>query len=115
MRGGWVYIMTNRPNGKLHVGVTSHLQRRIWEHREGVIQGFAKTYNLKRLVYFEEHSTINNAIQRGKTIKHWPRAWKLRLILEVNSGWADLCGLFSSVAAWMAGSSPAMTVYVRPL
>jgi putative endonuclease len=82
--------MTNRPNGTLYVGVTSNLARRIWEHREGVVEGFTKVYGLKRLVYFEEHATVPLAIQREKTIKHWRRAWKVMLILERNPGWGDL-------------------------
>jgi len=90
MQGGWVYIMTNRPNGTLYVGVTGELVRRIWEHREGVVEGFTKRYTLKRLVYFERHEDIRSAIQREKNIKHWPRAWKIRLILEANPTWGDL-------------------------
>jgi putative endonuclease len=90
MRGGWVYIMTNRPNGTLYVGVTSNLARRIWEHREGVADGITRRYGLKRLVWAERHDTIETAIQREKTIKHWPRAWKVRLILEANPLWEDL-------------------------
>jgi putative endonuclease len=78
--GGWVYIMSNRQNGTLHVGVTSDLARRAWEHREGVADGFTKRYGLKRLVYAERHDDIRPAIQREKTVKHWPRAWKVRLI-----------------------------------
>jgi putative endonuclease len=93
MRPAWVYIMTNRPNGTLYVGVTTKLVRRVWEHREGVIEGFTKTYGLKRLVYFEEHSTVLRAIQRERNIKHWRRGWKVELILEHNPGWADLSGL----------------------
>jgi putative endonuclease len=69
MEGGWVYIMTNRPNGTLYVGVTGTL-RRIWEHREGVAEGFTKRYELKRLVYAERHEDIRAAIQREKTMKH---------------------------------------------
>ena len=90
MNVAWVYIMTNRPNGILYVGVTSNLLRRVWEHREGVIDGFTKTYGLKRLVYFEAHDVIVAAIQRERNIKHWRRAWKARLILEANPGWIDL-------------------------
>ncbi len=90
MPGAWVYVMTNHPNGTLYVGVTTDLARRAWEHREGVVEGFAKTHGLKRLVYVEEHHTILAAIQREKNIKHWKRAWKVRLILERNPGWADL-------------------------
>jgi len=85
--------MTNRPNGTLYVGVTINLPRRVWEHREGIIDGFTKTYGLKRLVYFEEHIAVHGAIQREKNIKHWKRAWKARLILEANPGWADLYDL----------------------
>jgi putative endonuclease len=93
MAGAWIYIMTNRPNGTLYVGVTSNLARRIFEHREGVVEGFTRTYGLKRLVYVEEHSTITGAIQREKNLKHWSRAWKVRLIVEHNPGWADLYDL----------------------
>jgi putative endonuclease len=90
MRGGWVYIMTNRPNGTLYTGVTSNIGRRAYEHREGLIEGFTKRYGLKRLVYMERYERITDAIQREPNMKHWPRAWKVRLILEVNPGWCDL-------------------------
>jgi putative endonuclease len=90
MRGGWIYIMTNRANGTLYVGVTSDLVRRVSEHREGVVDGFTKKYGLKRLVFFEFHDEIINAIQREKTIKHWSRAWKVNLILAANPYWTDL-------------------------
>jgi putative endonuclease len=65
MRGGWVYILTNRPYGTLYIGVTSNLARRIWEHREGVIEGFSKQYDLKRLVFVERHEE-NFARSSGK-------------------------------------------------
>ncbi len=90
MQGGWVYIMTNRPNGTLYVGVTSDLARRAREHREGVAEGFTKRYGLKRLVFAERHGDIRAAIQREKSLKRWPRAWKVRLIHAENPGWADL-------------------------
>ncbi|MFO1128177.1 MAG: GIY-YIG nuclease family protein [Rhodospirillales bacterium] len=90
MQGGWVYIMTNRPNGTLYIGVTSDLAQRIWQHREGVVEGFTKRYGLKQLVWAEHHEDIRIAIQREKTMKHWPRAWKVRLILAVNPQWEDL-------------------------
>src|ERR1700747_2142218 len=93
MSGGWVYIVTNRPNGTLYVGVTSDIARRAWEHREGVVDGFTKKYGLHRLVYFESHYEIVTAIRREKTMKHWPRAWKVRLILDANPGWKDLSPL----------------------
>ncbi|HVX56270.1 MAG TPA: GIY-YIG nuclease family protein [Candidatus Saccharimonadales bacterium] len=87
---GFVYLMTNRPNGILYVGVTNDIARRAWEHREGLVDGFTKRYGLHRLVYVEEHDSITQAIQRERNIKHWPRAWKVRLILAVNPTWADL-------------------------
>jgi putative endonuclease len=90
MKGGWVYIVTNRPNGTLDVGVTSNLPRRIWEHREGVVEGFTRRYRLKRLVYVERYEDIASAIQRETNLKHWPRAWKVNLILASNPEWADL-------------------------
>ena len=79
MRGGWIYILTNRPNGTLYIGVTSNLIQRVWQHREGVVPGFTKRYGLKRLVYFEAYDDISVAIQREKNVKHWPRTWKVRL------------------------------------
>jgi len=90
MPGGWVYIVTNRPNGTLYVGVTSDLAKRLWEHREGVVDGFTKRYGLKRLVFAEQHEEISLAIQREKNMKHWPRAWKVRLIRGQNPNWDDL-------------------------
>lgn len=82
--------MTNRPNGTLYIGVTSNLARRVWEHREGPAEGFAKRYGLKRLVYAERHDDIRLALQREKTMKHWLRAWKVRVIEEMNPDWEDL-------------------------
>ena len=90
MSGGWVYIMTNRPYGTLYLGVTGNIARRAWEHREGVSEGFTKRYGLKRLVFAERHDDIRTAIQREKTMKHWPRAWKINLILRQNPDWGDL-------------------------
>jgi putative endonuclease len=87
MEGAWIYIVTNRPNGTLYTGVTSNLCRRIWEH---VADGFTKQYGLKRLVYAEHHTEIRAAIQRERNMKHWPRRWKVRLILAANPNWDDL-------------------------
>ena len=89
-KGGYIYILTNRPNGTLYVGVTNDLVRRVFEHREGVVKGFSKTYGLKRLVYYEIHDDIRLAIQRERTMKHWPRAWKVRLVNGFNREWDDL-------------------------
>lgn len=88
--GAWLYIMTNRPHGILYVGTTVDLPRRAWEHREGALDGFTKRYGLKRLVYFEHHATLLAARQREQNVKHWPRGWKVRLILKNNLNWDDL-------------------------
>ena len=88
--GLWVYTMTNRPNGTLYLGVTSDLPRRAWQHRTGAVEGFTKRYGLGRLVWSEHHQDIRIAIQRERTMKHWPRAWKVRLILNLNPDWRDL-------------------------
>jgi putative endonuclease len=90
MKSGWVYFMTNKPDGILYVGVTSHLAKRAHEHREELVEGFTKQYGLKRLVYCERFDDIRDAIQREKTIKHWPRAWKVRLLQGMNPEWDDL-------------------------
>ncbi len=90
MKGGYVYFLTNRPNGILYVGVTNDLVRRVFEHRSGFVAGFTKRHCLKRLVYFETFDDIRNAIQREHNIKHWPRAWKVRTIVAVNPEWDDL-------------------------
>ena len=90
MPQAWIYIMTNQPNGILYVGVTTSLVHRVYQHRHGLIDGFTKRYGLTRLVYVEPHSEIAAAIQRERNMKHWRRAWKVRLILETNPQWCDL-------------------------
>jgi len=90
MASGWVYFMTNRPNGILYVGVTDNLPRRVWQHREGVADGFTKRYGLKRLVYFEHYDDIRDGRQREQNVKHYKRSWKIRLILLNNPNWVDL-------------------------
>jgi putative endonuclease len=92
MKAGWVYIMTNRPNGTLYVGATNDIVRRTYEHRTGAIIGFTKRYGLHLLVYFERQEYIRMAIQWEKNIKEWPRAWKTRLVTQVNPDWRDLRG-----------------------
>jgi len=86
----WVYILANKPGGTLYVGVTNNLIRRVYEHREGLAEGFTKRYGIKMLVYFEAHDTIAAALQREKNIKHWSREWKVDLILASNPDWKDL-------------------------
>jgi putative endonuclease len=90
MSGGWVYIMTNHPNGTLYIGITNDLPRRVWEHRQGIGSKFAKRYYLKRLVFAERHDDITAAIQRETSLERWSRAWKLDLITSANPDWDDL-------------------------
>ena len=85
-----VYILTNSRNGSLYTGVTSNLQKRVWEHKNNFIDGFSKQYSTHMLVYYETHDTMINAITREKQIKGWKRAWKIRLIEKVNPYWRDL-------------------------
>ena len=90
MRQYYLYILASRPGGALYVGVTNDLVRRVHEHRNNVVDGHTKNYNIHRLVYFEVYATAHDAIQREKNIKHWPRVWKTRLIAQKNPTWRDL-------------------------
>ena len=76
--------------GTLYIGVTNNLVRRVYEHREGLADGFTKRYGVKTLVYFEAHDTIAAALQREKNMKHWSRVWKIDLIVKSNPAWQDL-------------------------
>jgi putative endonuclease len=84
-----VYILASKPDGVLYVGVTSDIWGRMSEHKQGVFPGFTKRYGVKMLVYYEFHTSMDEAITREKRIKEWQRAWKVRLILSVNSQWLD--------------------------
>ena len=86
----WVYMLASGPGGTLYVGVTNDPVRRTYEHREGLADGFTKRYSIKSLVYFEQHDEITNALQRERNIKHWPREWKIDLIVASNPDWRDL-------------------------
>jgi putative endonuclease len=85
-----MYILASRPRGTLYVGVTNDLVRRVAEHRDGLVPGFTKTYNVKVLVYFEEYESVLEAIKREKQVKRWARSWKIELIREKNPEWHDL-------------------------
>ena len=85
-----VYILASQPNGTLSVGVTSGLARRVWEHKNDLVDGFTKKYGVHRLVYFEPHVSMVEAIQREKQIKKWRRAWKIELVEKENPEWRDL-------------------------
>ena len=86
----YVYLLASKRNGTLYIGVTSDLIRRVYEHRNGVVEGFTKKYHVDVLVYFEEHQDIQKALEREKALKKWKRDWKLKLIEKENPGWDDL-------------------------
>ena len=89
-KGGWTYILTNKPGGVLYVGVTANLPARIMQHRQGTGSAFCRKYGLKTLVLAEPHATIEEAIAREKALKAWKRDWKIRLIEGANPSWSDL-------------------------
>jgi putative endonuclease len=86
----FVYIMANKKNGTLYVGMTSFLARRANEHLYGEVEGFTKKYGLKKLVYYEEYDTFDEAMRREKRLKRWNREWKLEAIEKNNPNWDDL-------------------------
>ena len=87
---GYVYLLTNRRNGTLYIGVTSDLTRRVWQHRTEAVDGFSARYGTKTLVYFEVFDDIETAIAREKALKKWRRKWKLDLVEKNNPDWRDL-------------------------
>ena len=91
----FVYILSSKKYGTIYTGVTSNLAQRIYQHKESLFEGFTKRYNVHRLVYYEVHSNISEAITREKHIKNWNRQWKINLIEQDNPQWLDLSfGLF---------------------
>jgi putative endonuclease len=94
MRSYYVYMLASKPYGTLYIGVTRDLFRRGAEHREGVAAGFTKRYGVKQLVWFEEHNDVRAAIQREKSLKKWPRQWKINLRERSNPYWDDLFANF---------------------
>ena len=89
-RAGFVYIMANKRNGTIYIGCTSDLVQRVWQHRNGVVEGFTKKYGLTRLVWFAAFDDIQDARQYELRMKEWKRAWKLKRIEEDNPEWNDL-------------------------
>ena len=85
-----VYMLASKRNGTLYTGVTSNLLKRVWEHKNNLVEGFTSKYGVHTLVWYELHNTMNLAIQREKAIKNWKRAWKLKVIEKMNSHWHDL-------------------------
>lgn len=90
MKNYYVYILTNKYNKTLYIGVTNNLERRLFEHQHEIVKGFTQKYQLKKLVYLEEYNDINAAIAREKQLKNWHRQWKINLIESVNPTWKDL-------------------------
>ena len=89
----YVYILTNRSNNVLYIGVTNNLKRRIYEHKEKLVEGFTKKYNVDKLVYFEDTGDIRAAIEREKQIKGWNRKRKNKLVESKNPSWEELYDL----------------------
>ena len=110
MKQGFVYIMSNKFYGTLYVGVTSDIVKRIYEHKNNLVDGFTKRYNLKNLVYYEIFDDIENAIKREKQLKNWQRAWKLALIENENPAWEDLFGKIYGEEVLDPGSESGMTI-----
>ncbi len=86
----YVYILASKKNGTLYIGVTTDLKKRVWQHKEGVIDGFTKKYHVKFLVYFEVYNDYWDAANREKRMKKWNRAWKISLFEKENPNWLDL-------------------------
>jgi len=87
---GFVYIMANGRNGTIYIGSAFDLAKRVWEHRNGVVEGFTKQYGCKLLVWYEAHESLDGARQRERQMKEWKRAWKIREIEGLNPEWNDL-------------------------
>lgn len=85
-----VYLLASAPNGTLYIGVTSNLVQRIYQHREGLMEGFTKQYDVKMLVWYELHATMEFAIAKEKAMKEWRREWKIKRVREMNPSWGDL-------------------------
>ena len=85
-----VYILASKRNGTLYIGVTSNLIKRIWEHKNNLVEGFTERYRVHNLVWYELHQTMESAIQRETRLKGWKRNWKIQLIESVNHDWDDL-------------------------
>jgi len=85
-----LYVLASKRNGTLYIGVTSDLRKRVWEHKNDLVEGFTKRYRIHRLVYYELHQDMVSAIEREKQMKKWNRAWKLELIETHNPDWRDL-------------------------
>ena len=86
----YVYLLASKRNGTLYIGVTSDLLKRVHEHKNNLVEGFTKKYNVHKLVYYEATEDVNSAITREKQLKKWKRRWKIELIEKKNPEWRDL-------------------------
>jgi putative endonuclease len=112
----WVYILASKPWGTLYVGVTSDLEARVYQHKNALLDGFTKKYDVKLLVHFEEFDEVGAAIHREKRLKKWPRGWKVNLIRTANPDWIDLAADWypamatpTDIENWIARISRPMT------
>ncbi len=101
MKNYFTYILSSK-NKVLYVGMTDNLSRRIFEHKQSLIDGFTKKYNVNKLVYYESHPNLSSAVKREKQLKNWHRQWKINLIESVNEEWKDL---------YLEISDPAKIIY----
>jgi putative endonuclease len=90
MKSFYVYILASKKNGTIYIGITSDLIKRVYEHKNNLVEGFTEKYNVHTLVYYEECSDIYEAIKREKQLKKWNRKWKIDLIEKLNPEWEDL-------------------------
>ena len=90
MKEYFIYIITNKKEGVLYIGITSNLKRRVSEHKNKTIKGFSSRYNLDKLVYYEVYNHIDDALAREKSMKAWKRSWKIKRIIGLNPEWKDL-------------------------
>jgi putative endonuclease len=90
----YVYVLTNRSNKVIYIGVTNNLERRMFEHKNKLVEGFTKRYNLTKLVYYEVTEDVESAIKREKQLKNWHRDWKISLVNQFNPEWEDLSQKF---------------------
>ncbi len=103
MKQYFVYILASKKNGTLYIGVTSDLLGRVWQHKNKVVDGFTKKYDVNYLVYYEQTEDVWSALAREKQLKNWKRQWKIELIEKENPGWVDL---YDDMIGMDPGSSP---------
>jgi putative endonuclease len=107
MSGGYVYMMSNKYHGTIYIGVTSDLIKRVWQHKEKLVEGFTKRYNLDKLVWFEVHESIVSAIESEKKLKNIYRQKKITIIESVNPSWVDLYPEITGERSCAVASQPA--------